>query len=77
MDEDNFYFKNTQGPHSKFWAVLITRTKDGKYELTRRWGKIGDDGQSMSEVFAMDYEAVSKRSKLIAEKINKGYLAVL
>jgi len=74
---ENFYFENTQGVHSKFWAVSIIREKNDHWLLVRRWGKIGENGRTMQERFYSHYDAEEKRDKLIQEKTAKGYKAVL
>ena len=80
MNEDkNFYFENTKGNHSKFWAVTIETDpkSNDHYLLIRRWGKTGENGRVMSERFYNYYEAESKRTKLIQEKKLKGYSTIL
>lgn len=73
MIETNFYFENTQGDHSKFWAITIKTDPNNNPLLIRRWGKIGENGRTMQEKFSNFYSARAKRDKLVAEKEAKGY----
>jgi len=76
---ENFYFENTKGNHSKFWAVLLNNYPDteGNFILTRRWGKIGEAGRTMEEKFFNLYHAERRREALIREKEKKGYEPIL
>jgi len=80
MDNENFYFENTEGVHSKFWAISIIKDKENKIDcwwLIRKWGKIGDSGRIMRERIYSNYEVLRKKDKLIEEKKAKGYSPVL
>ena len=77
MSNENFYFENTSGNHSKFWAVFIVKSDNSHWFLIRRWGKISENGRVMQERFYNHYDAENKRDKLIEEKRAKGYQAVL
>lgn len=61
-------FENKQGNSNKFWEIFVT----GK-DFTTRWGKIDTEGQAQSKTFASESEAEKASSKLIEEKLNKGY----
>ena len=77
MENTNFYFENKQDNHTKFWAISIVKEKNSHFTLIRRWGKIGENGRTMQERFFNSSKAETRRDKLIAEKTNKGYTAVL
>lgn len=76
---ETFYFENTTNNHSKFWAITVrcNLSPISKWELIRRYGKIGDSGRIMTEIFSSYGDALNKRDKLIEEKLSKGYKAVL
>ena len=79
MENEDFYFENTLGDHSKFWAIGLDLDPADTdiYILTRRWGKIGENGRTMQERFNSFDEVEAKRKKLISEKQAKGYRTVL
>ena len=76
MSKQSFYFENREGIHSKFWAILITDSSYG-WTLTRRWGRIGEEGRVMQERIVNLRTAERRKDKLIKEKLAKGYKPVL
>lgn len=64
-----FEFKD--GGSSKFWEV-----RQQGAELHIGWGRIGTAGQSQTKSFADGAAATAAMSKLVAEKVNKGYVDV-
>ena len=77
MENVNFYFENTQGNHSKFWAVSIQESSKNDWIVLRRWGKIGDNGRTMQERFFSYRDAKKLRDSLIMDKERKGYCPIL
>ena len=73
---DNFYFENTKGNSNKFWAIEIEEQKN-RWHLTRRWGQIGKEGRTMTEIYHSFFTATSRKGNLIHEKLAKGYEAIL
>ena len=79
-NDEAFYFEHTENGHNKFWAVSVelgNKEKHGECTLTRRYGKIGQEGRVMTEKFLSYYSALERKRKLINEKITKGYVAVM
>lgn len=76
MEKQSFYFECKKGGHNKFWAIEIS-IKKGRYYLIRRYGKIGQEGKTMVEEFANTFGAYSRREKLVREKLEKDYEAIL
>ncbi len=68
------YWENTDGDSQKFWAGHIL-TRDKKYILLRKWGRIGTKGQSMEQSFDGLFRAEIELDKLIRDKEKKGYKA--
>jgi len=77
MENEKFYFENTEGIHNKFWAISIITLGTDNYELVRRWGAIGTSGQVMKENYNNYLGAVNRKDKLIQEKLAKGYRPIL
>ena len=80
--EDYFYFENTTPPHNKFWSITIKKINTENpfsrtYKLIRKWGAIGTEGVSMVENYNFESDAITRKNKLIQEKIAKGYQAVM
>ncbi|MDB6034231.1 MAG: helicase, partial [Verrucomicrobiales bacterium] len=63
------YFELVEGGTSKFWEATLSGNN-----LTVRFGRIGSNGQSQAKTFADDPTAQREVSKLIAEKVKKGYV---
>ncbi|NHQ84747.1 DUF4132 domain-containing protein [Iodobacter sp. HSC-16F04] len=64
-------FEYTEGQSSKFWEV----EQDG-LNLNICWGRIGSKGQTQTKEFASADKASAAQTKLIQEKISKGYSEV-
>ncbi|WP_093003581.1 WGR domain-containing protein [Rhizobium sp. NFR07] len=61
---------------ARFYAMTIDQTLFGKACLTRRWGRIGTSGRSVSHHFEREQEAVVLFLDLLRRKRNRGYVAV-
>ncbi|CAN7749881.1 WGR domain-containing protein [Rhizobium sp. LjRoot258] len=61
---------------ARFYAVSIDQTLFGEACLTRRWGRIGTSGQSMTHHFEREQDAVVLFLNLIRQKRSRGYVAV-
>ncbi|WP_375745015.1 WGR domain-containing protein [Corallococcus interemptor] len=64
-------FEFTEGSSSKFWEITLEGTT-----LTKRWGRIGTDGQEKVEEFDSKAEAKKAYDSQIREKEGKGYTRV-
>ncbi|MDG2229279.1 MAG: ankyrin repeat domain-containing protein [Gammaproteobacteria bacterium] len=62
------YLESLSGASGKFWEIIVT----GK-TMTRRWGKLGTDGQTHTKEFASTEVAIAEQEKMIASKKAKGY----
>jgi uncharacterized protein (TIGR02996 family) len=62
-------YEFSEGDSSKFWEIKL----EGK-AFTTTWGRIGAAGQSKTKTFGSDAQARKEYEKLIAEKVNKGYV---
>lgn len=58
---------------ARFYAMAIEPTLFGDVCLTRRWGRIGAQGQSLKHSFAREEEAVGLFLGLLREKRHRGY----
>ena len=63
------HFEFIGGSSKKFWEMSISGSS-----FTVRFGRIGTAGQSQTKTFADEAKAKREAEKLIAEKINKGYV---
>ena len=61
-------FEFSEGNSNKFWEI----ERDGA-DLNIRWGRIGTQGQSQTKTFADDAKATAAMTKLVDEKVGKGY----
>jgi predicted DNA-binding WGR domain protein len=61
---------------ARFYAMSIDLTLFGETCLTRRWGRIGTSGQSMTHHFEREQDAVALFLDLLRHKRNRGYVAV-
>lgn len=61
---------------ARFYVVSIDQTLFGEACLTRRWGRIGTAGQSMTHLFAREQDAVALFLDLIRQKRKRGYVPV-
>jgi len=58
---------------ARYYALAIQPTLFGEIQLTRRWGRIGSRGQSLSHVFRQEDDAVRLFLELLRRKRNRGY----
>jgi len=81
------YWEHTEDGHQKFWAASVIEKKQPirvgsstiektVWVLIRKWGKIGTEGQSMTQTFSSEYEAQDALQRLIWDKERKGYKGV-
>ncbi len=61
-------FEFVEGNSSKFWSLKLSEST-----ITVRWGRIGTKGQEKVTEFDSNEEAEAAMSKLITEKMKKGY----
>lgn len=61
---------------ARFYAMTIEPTLFGGASLTRRWGRIGARGQSLTHHFDQETEAVSLFLDLVRQKRARGYCAL-
>ncbi|GMT99208.1 hypothetical protein KH5H1_33270 [Corallococcus caeni] len=61
-------YEFTEGSSSKFWEITLEGTT-----LTKRWGRIGTDGQEKVEEFDSKAEAKKEYEAQVREKERKGY----
>ena len=66
------YWECTDNGSKKFWAAHIIK-RDAKFVLARKWGRIGNNPQTIEQVFNDKNEAEEILKKLIRAKENKGY----
>jgi uncharacterized protein (TIGR02996 family) len=64
-------YEFTEGSSSKFWEITLDGTT-----LTKRWGRIGTDGQEKVEEFDSRSEAKKAYEAQVREKERKGYTRV-
>jgi len=62
------YLEYRDEKSEKFWEASV----EGKI-MTRRWGKMGTDGQIHTKEFASTEAATNELEKMIASKKAKGY----
>lgn len=60
---------------ARFYAMTIEPCLFGGASLTRRWGRIGAKGQSMTHHFDKETDAVSFFLDLVRQKRSRGYAA--
>lgn len=60
---------NTQPGHSKFYAIEVNGS-----EMTKKWGKIGTVGQSLTVNYMSHEAAIQAASAILAEKAAHGYV---
>ncbi|MBC2774917.1 WGR domain-containing protein [Rhizobium sp. AQ_MP] len=61
---------------ARFYAMSIEPNLFGEACLTRRWGRIGTNGQTISHHFATEREAVNLFLDLLRRKKGRGYSTV-
>lgn len=57
----------------RFYTLSLQNTLFGEVTLTRHWGRIGTRGQSLSETFTREEEAVRAFEQLLGRKRRRGY----
>jgi DNA ligase-1 len=62
-------FEFSEGGSNKFWEIAINDS-----EVTVRFGRIGTNGQTQTKEFSDAAAATKHADKLIAEKLDKGYV---
>lgn len=77
MTEAAYQFYGERVDHTcnmaRFYAVEVSTTLFGEICLTRRWGRIGQGGQSRREIFAEPHEAAACLMALARRKLARGY----
>ncbi len=68
MAQETFYLELSEGAAHKFYEVVV----DGS-QVTIRFGRIGDAGQSKTTSFATPEKAKADAEKKVNEKVRKGY----
>ncbi len=58
---------------ARFYAMTIEPNLFGEICLTRRWGRIGAQGQTKIQHFASERDAVATFLDLLRQKRNRGY----
>ena len=61
---------------SRFYAMAIEPNLFGEICLTRRWGRIGAQGQMKIQHFAKERDAVATFLELLRQKKSRGYRAM-
>ncbi len=62
---------------ARFYAMTIEPNLFGEVCLTRRWGRIGAQGQMKVQHFARERDAVAAFLDLLRQKRSRGYRAIL
>ena len=75
MTDKPVYWECKDNGHSKFWAAHIIK-RDNMFTLVRKWGRIGNNPQTMDQEFNTYSEAENILDDLIQEKERKGYKAI-
>ena len=68
MAEEKTYLELSEGSSHKFYEVTIAGS-----QLTIRYGRIGDNGQTSTSKLASPEKARAEGAKKVAEKLKKGY----
>jgi predicted DNA-binding WGR domain protein len=63
-------FELSDGSSNKFWEVEYVDSSDS---FTVRWGRIGTNGQTQTKTSANSSKASAEYTKLVKEKVDKGY----
>ncbi len=64
-------FEYVEGNASKFWQISVQGT-----EVTVRFGRIGSHGQTNTKSFLEAAAATKFATRIVLEKLNKGYTEV-
>ncbi|MDE8763076.1 MULTISPECIES: WGR domain-containing protein [Rhizobium] len=75
---DKLYIERTDPARNmaRFYAMSIDQTLFGETCLTRRWGRIGTKGQTMTHHFEREQDAVILFLDLIRQKRHRGYATI-
>src|SRR5689334_16140499 len=65
-------FEFVDGGSAKFWEIH----QDGS-DVTVRWGRVGTTGQTKVKTFADAEAAAAHQSRLVVEKLRKGYAEIV
>ena len=57
----------------RFYSLMIERDLFGTVRLVRNWGRIGTNGQELTEVFDSEIEAGKALEAIAQEKRRRGY----
>lgn len=68
MADEKTYLELSEGSSHKFYEVTVAGT-----QLTIRYGRIGDAGQTSTSKLATHEKALAEAQKKIGEKLKKGY----
>ena len=71
-DKQPIYWECLDNGSKKFWAAHIIK-RNAKFLLVRKWGRIGNNPQTMEQKFDYEYKAKNALQKLIWAKERKGY----
>jgi len=71
-NNQSVYWECTINEHNKFWAAHIIK-RGPKFVLTRKWGRVGNNPQTMEQEFDCEHEAKDVLQKLTQDKERKGY----
>jgi predicted DNA-binding WGR domain protein len=58
---------------ARFYSLIIERDLFGTIRLVRSWGRIGNNGQELVEVFADELEAGEALEAIARAKRRRGY----
>lgn len=61
----------------RFYQMYLALGIFGEWALVREWGRIGSSGQTRSDWYETEEQAIKAGLKIVKSKINKGYLANL
>jgi len=75
MTNKPVYWECKDNGHSKFWASQIVK-KGNIFILVRKWGRIGNNPQTMEQEFNTYSKAENILDDLIQEKERKGYKSI-
>ncbi|MCP4936795.1 MAG: WGR domain-containing protein [bacterium] len=59
---------------NRFYSVQLTQDLFGEHCVIRQWGRRGTRGQSLIRSYGTEDEAEGAVSKLIKQKLGRGYL---
>ncbi len=60
---------------ARFYGLSVEPSLFAEHALVRRWGRIGTIGQSLTEFYSSESEAVLRLEALSAQKRRRGYRA--